>query len=265
MLPDERLRDSLDAFTTRVREAIEAQTEQLASDVTGAIEDARRSWQSELERAIAAERTNIDQHLSGQRAVLADLKDEATRGHADLVAQLEKLRRDQARVISRLLDAVRSLDAAQSLTAILEALARSALTDRGRVIVFVLNGDTLQGWGHYGFEPGHESLDVPVSAVKVVASAMATRQATVFPAAAADEDSGLPPFMRPAPGHTGLIAPLVVGGDVVAVIYADGPERRGDEAGGRWAEEVELLVRHARARLETVTSEHTVLALTRTA
>jgi hypothetical protein len=265
MPADERVRESLDAFTARVRQAIEAHADQLASDVTQSVDDARKSWQLELERAIAAERTSIDQHLSGQRAVLADLKDETTRGHADLVAQLEKLRRDQARVISRLLDAVRSLDAAQSLTAILEALARSALTDRGRVIVFVVNGDTLQGWGHYGFEPGHEALDVPISAIKVVASAMATRQATVFPAAAADEDSGLPPFMRPAAGHTGLIAPLVVGGDVVAVIYADGPERRGDEAGGRWAEEVELLVRHARARLESVTSEHTVLALTRTA
>src|SRR5262249_23094182 len=129
---------------------------------------------------------------------------------------------------------------------------------------FVVNGDTLQGWGHYGFEAADGSLTVPIASVKVVSSAMATRQATVFSAAAGDETS-LPSFMKPPAGHTGLVAPLVVGGDVVAVLYAAGPERRPDEAGGRWAEEIELLVRHARARLESVTSERTVLALTRTA
>jgi hypothetical protein len=51
----------------------------------------------------------------------------------------------------------------------------------------------------------------------------------------------------------------------VAVLYAEGAERRSeqDEA-GVWAEEVELLVRHAASRLENVTSERTVAALTRT-
>jgi hypothetical protein len=62
-----------------------------------------------------------------------------------------------------------------------------------------------------------------------------------------------------------LIAPLAVGGDVVAVLYAEGAERPSEqEEAAVWAEEVELLVRHAAARLENVTSERTVAALTRT-
>jgi hypothetical protein len=68
--------------------------------------------------------------------------------------------------------------------------------------------------------------------------------------------------MRVPAGHVGVIVPLVVGQEVVAIIYVEGPERAGGQPGEPvWAEQVEVLVRHASARLETVTSLRTVEVL----
>ena len=65
----------------------------------------------------------------------------------------------------------------------------------------------------------------------------------------------LPPFMRRRRRATSASSrPLVVGGQVVAVLYADGaevaagPSGSGDrvERHAAWADEVELITRHAR-------------------
>ncbi|MEI6246027.1 MAG: hypothetical protein WCQ64_13410, partial [Acidobacteriota bacterium] len=65
-------------------------------------------------------------------------------------------------------------------------------------------------------------------------------------------------FMQVPVGHTGLVVPLIVGGDVVAVLYADDvgapPEQ---EDAPVWTEEIDLLVRHAAIRLENLTSVRT--------
>ena len=72
--------------------------------------------------------------------------------------------------------------------------------------------------------------------------------------------------MRLPPDHSGLVVPLVVGGNVVVLLYADGLERRAEiEEAPVWTEQVEVLVRHAALRLENVTSLRTVEVLTRPA
>lgn len=60
-----------------------------------------------------------------------------------------------------------------------------------------------------------------------------------------------------------MAIPLVVGKQVVALVYAVGAERVAGEPGEPvWTEQVEVLVRHASARLENVTSLRTVEVLT---
>jgi hypothetical protein len=72
--------------------------------------------------------------------------------------------------------------------------------------------------------------------------------------------------MRVPVGHTGLVTPVVVADEVVAVVYADDVGRSAEQNDPRvWSEEIELLVRHTAARLENVTSERTVEVLTRPA
>jgi hypothetical protein len=65
--------------------------------------------------------------------------------------------------------------------------------------------------------------------------------------------------MRVPAGHTGLVVPLTVGDEVVAVLYADDVGRREEhEDAPVWTEEVQLLARQASVRLENVTSARTV-------
>jgi hypothetical protein len=75
-------------------------------------------------------------------------------------------------------------------------------------------------------------------------------------------DLTTPTFMQVPVGHTGLIVPLVVGGEVVAVLYADDVGRKEEHVDSPiWADEVDLLVRHAALRLENITSIRTAEAL----
>jgi len=284
MSAEQRLRETLDAFAARVREDIDSRAQDLAAELARAVKDADRAVRAESERALAGERQQLDARLAEDRAALVRLKADLDRTMAEERRSLhERLgseqaasagsradaRRDQAATLSRLLGAVRRLDAASSLSAILESLAQCTLAEASRVVIFVVDGETLRSWGHFGFAPGQGAFDVPVHAVAVLTSALSTQQSAVFRAAEGESDPSLPPFMRPPPGHVGLVAPLVVGDQVVAVLYAEGvergadPEKRGDLA--VWTDEVELMARHARARLENVTSERTVTALTRRA
>ena len=73
----------------------------------------------------------------------------------------------------------------------------------------------------------------------------------------------VPPFMRAMSGNSGLIVPVSVAGSVVALLYAEGPERvAGQTATSVWMEHIEVLVRHASSRLENITSRRTVEVLT---
>jgi putative methionine-R-sulfoxide reductase with GAF domain len=69
--------------------------------------------------------------------------------------------------------------------------------------------------------------------------------------------------MRAMSGSSGIVVPVIVAGHVVAVLYAEGPERDSDRsAASLWMEHVEVLVRHASSRLENLTSRRTVEVLT---
>jgi hypothetical protein len=69
--------------------------------------------------------------------------------------------------------------------------------------------------------------------------------------------------MRVGPADLGLVTPVVVGQAVVALVYAEGPANAGHEPGAPvWREQVEVLVRHASSRLESLTSQRTVEVLT---
>jgi hypothetical protein len=105
---------------------------------------------------------------------------------------------------------------------------------------------------------------MPLGETGVMAAAIALRQTSFVPPITPGHESMTPAFMRVTPGHTGLVVPIIVGGDVVAVLYADDvgrPEEQEDAP--VWTEEVDLLVRHASVRLENVTSIRTVEVLTR--
>jgi hypothetical protein len=66
-------------------------------------------------------------------------------------------------------------------------------------------------------------------------------------------------------GNSALVVPVIVAGAVVAILFAEGPERvAGQTATSVWIEHIEVLVRHAASRLENITSRRTVEVLTST-
>jgi GAF domain-containing protein len=175
------------------------------------------------------------------------------------------VRQSRVQTFTRLIRAVRRLDSATSLTAILESLAKGTVAEAQRVAILIVEPGVLRVWGHFGFAHGQEPFDIPLDMAKLLTAAVTRQQTAIVPSRESESDPDLPSFMRPADGRAGLVAPLVVGGEVVALLYAEGAEQRSvHEEAAIWAEEVELLVRHAASRLENVTSERTVAVLTRT-
>lgn len=166
-------------------------------------------------------------------------------------------------LIARVVETIRRLDDATTLRGVLDALADGASAEAARVAVFVVANETLRGYRHHGFAPGMGPIDLIVSASPLLSSAVNLRQATVVPPIVDRVDPLIPTFMRVAPGHTGRIVPVTLEKHVVALLYADGPDRLPDETGAPvWTELVEVLVRHASARLENVTSQRAVEVLT---
>lgn len=163
--------------------------------------------------------------------------------------------------VERLLGAVRRLDDANSLSAILDTLAKGAAEQTSRVAILLVDGDLLKPWSAHGFAPGHAPTVIPIGTAGVLTATVALKQTSyVKPMIARDLTT--PTFMQVPVGHTGLIVPLVVGREVVAVLYADDVGRKEERVDSPiWTEEIDLLVRHASLRLENLTSVRTAEAL----
>lgn len=165
-------------------------------------------------------------------------------------------------LLARLLAAMRRLDQAETLSDILDALARGVSSEATRVLMLLIEGDVLRSWRAFGFTGDQRPYDVPYSSYPALERAVHDRQrATITPGGA--NEAASPSFLRVPRGHAGLIIPIVVGGHVVALFYAEGPDRVAALEGANvWAEQAEVLVRHAASRLENVTSLRTVEVLT---
>lgn len=294
---EHRVREALDAYMARVRHDMDAHLRGLTSDLMRLLSDQQEYWRSDLERSVAEARTDAERTF---RARLEAARDELTREldlrlsreRADLVAQHEKLQAERAALqekllaerpspfgappaagdsregrmdtMERLMKSVRRIDDADSLSGILEALAQGAASETSRVAILLVDGELLKVWGHRGFAQGQGPVEMPVSATGSLAAAVALRQTSFVPPLIEGREHTVPVFMRVPVGHTGLIVPLVVGGECVALLYADDVNRSPQQEDAPiWTEEVDLLARHASLRLENITSVRTVEVLAR--
>ena len=161
----------------------------------------------------------------------------------------------------RLLEAIRALDAARSLTEVLDALASSAGREAARVAVLLVRGGTLRGWRWTGFGAAlDERHDFPVPAAEAGVIAEAARMGV-----AVSVDSGAagsaPAFAELPPGREVLAVPVQMSGQVIAVLYADqGIDRT--SASLTWPATLEVLARHAARSLESMTAFRAAQLLT---
>lgn len=162
--------------------------------------------------------------------------------------------------VSRLLESIRGLDGATSLSEVLDALALAAAREAARAAVVVLRSDRIQGWKLTGFGPRDaqpKSIDLPLAESGVIGHAVSVAR-TVTTRDSQTAAAG--PGFESLPGDsTGLAVPVIVGGRVVAVVYADSVSVEGQDrqVPSSWPELIEILARHAGRCLEALTSLRT--------
>ena len=162
--------------------------------------------------------------------------------------------------VSRLLESVRGLDGATSLSEVLDALSQASAREAARAAVVVLRNDRIQGWRMSGFgarDSQPKSIDIALGDSGVIGLAVAAAR-TVTTKDSQSATAG-PGFETLPHDRMGLAVPVIVGGRVVAVVYADAVTLDGHErhVPSSWPELIEVLARHAGRCLEALTSQKT--------
>ena len=160
-------------------------------------------------------------------------------------------------VLGRLLDGVRRLDQASRLTDVLNTLAELAGNETPRAAVLTVQADRVRGWRFVGFGPTLDEdearqVDLAFGEAGIVGRAVVTGDAC----SVVSGPNGVPRDAEPAfttlpLGVHALAVPVLVGGQVMAVVYGDDAERRPAAA---WRESLEVLARHAGHCLEALTA-----------
>ena len=163
--------------------------------------------------------------------------------------------------VTRLLESVRRLDSASTLTAVLDTLTELVAAEAGRAAVFVAQDSSVRGWRFAGF--GSEAGDARELVLDGEAAGFLQRvlergQAVILPAGRVGTvecpptSAGLPDDRR------AFGVPVFIGGEALVLIYADDANSETQMGLVEWNEAVELLARHAGRRLEALTAEQAV-------
>ena len=162
--------------------------------------------------------------------------------------------------VSRLLESVRGRDGATSLSEVLDARALAAAREAARAAAVVLRGERIQGWRMSGFGPRDaqpKSIDLPLADSGVIGLAIGAARAVTT---RDSQTASLGPGFETLPAdRMGLAVPVIVGGRVVAVVYADAVAVDGHQrhVPSSWPELIEVLARHAGRCLEALTNQKT--------
>jgi len=223
---------------------------------------AQREIRKQLEVEVG-EKMNValDAAENRMRMALADAEAKAAEELKSAVSDARvKEREIEMAGVSRLLESVRGLDGATSLSEVLDALAQAAAREAERAAVVVLRGERIQGWKMSGFGPRDaqpKSIDLELAESGVIGHAVgAGRAVTTHESQTASAGPG---FETLPANSTGLAVPVIVGGRVVAVVYADSVSIDGHErqVPSSWPELIEVLARHAGRCLEGLTNLRT--------
>jgi hypothetical protein len=189
-------------------------------DRESAARELRKQLESELDKKMhdaldAAENRHRSALADGEAKSAANIKAAVAAAHV-------KEREIEMSCASRLLESVRGLDGATSLSEVLDALALAAAKEAARAAVVVLRGDRIQGWRMSGFGPRDKQpklIDLALAEAGVIGLAIGAGR----PINTRDSQTAAigPGFETLPADRMGLAVPVAVGGRVVAVVYAD--------------------------------------------
>lgn len=243
----------------RVRATVDEQIAQArAEDREAAAREIRQAIEAEAEARMRAAMESADERM---RTALATSEARAAEDlKASVAAAQAKERESEMAAVGRLLDSVRGLDGATSLSEVLDALALAAAREAARAAVVVIRADRIQGWRVSGFgarDTQPKSIDLTLGESGVIGMAVsAARPVTTRD----NQHAAVGPGFEPVPDdRMGLAVPVIVGGRVVAVVYADAVTSDGHSrhVPSSWPELIEVLARHAGRCLEALTNQKT--------
>lgn len=248
MTLEEQLRHAFDSLASRLREEVTRHAGMAIDELAST---------AETERAEAVAEAARDAWEAARREGETKLAS----GVADAEARVREVAQAMATASRlRLLDTIRAIDGAGSLTDILGILVSAAANEMGRAALLLTDSGELRSWRTVGFASqstdgdGSPALVSSLADGGIVTDAAETGEAVHVPGA-----SSPPPAFAELPGGRAAAAvPLRMGGRVFAVLYADAgaQDSPGDSpwSGDGGGHVVEVVARHAARCLESVTT-----------
>lgn len=239
----------------RAEEAIEAQR----TAAEARIDAEREAAEARLEAERAAAQARIDAERDRALAGIEREREHAERAlaEAQFAREPEYGRHGSptAADSTGLLDGITAIDEARSLSDVLGRTASAASAHAPRAAVFVLNGPQLEEWR----QPDREALANGVVRIQAPAAGVLGEAALRRTTAITGHGIGAPAFASLDPSRQALAVPLLVGDEVVGALYADAGQDGPAETG--WAGTVQILARHASARMALLTAVRTAEAV----
>jgi hypothetical protein len=225
---DDQIRNALDRALNDARAPLESAVRELCNEIT---------------------KLGIEEHTRNARAEIDELRRSAGASTAEL---------------DRVAEGIRMLDDGRSLRQVLDTLTECTAGEVDRAALLLVKGPRLSGWKLVGFGesvPSPSSIDLAVLDAGLPGAAVRRRVTVVSLGAGRDPGETavlpppLPPFAQGAGTRDALALPILLGGTVAAVLYADTPSD-GPAASNRWPATLDVLVRHASRVLEAMTIRH---------
>jgi hypothetical protein len=272
---DERLRHALDALADSLHQEIAVRLDAVRTDLSQSVLADREAAVAE---AVQQARTAADQSIQDVRAaadhaaaeaertleearearVAADqeastrIADAVTRAGTDVRAEAAATLEAASK---RLVDAIRAIDRAESLSKIFDVLIAAATAEVGRAAVFLLDGPSLKGWRLAGFDllgGDGSGIELLIPDGGMVAEAAESREVIRLDPRAPRTTQ--PPAFADLPERSMAVAvPLLMSGHVFAVLYVDEGTHE-PSARASWPATIEVLARHAARTLEAITA-----------
>jgi hypothetical protein len=285
---DEQLKGAFDTITDLLREEISRQVqvvveelkESAHTDREQAVTDAREAAARDADEREAAAVAIAEARGREQGEALGREQGEARgreHGQAEGRLQAEEAGRAAidaalaARAVEprpdgasneRLVEAVRSISRARSLSEILDTLLSGVGREAARAVVLLVRGERVHGWRFVGFDPAidAQSFVLSLDDTGLMAVAVRTKAAVNNVSGEGGEIASAPAFAALPSGRECLAVPIALSDQVVAVLYADQGSADAEPAAG-WMDAVEVLVRHAALSLEAMTAFKAARAL----
>lgn len=237
------------ASAAAAREAVAEQSRRADEEVAAVRAEAAQTLADALERARAEHERRLAEAVDSARVEALAAAEESR------VEARAAERQAEMAMVERIADDMRRLDEARSLSDVLERLTDSVANSAPRAAMFIVRGGRAAGWRFAGFpsEDAPRRLEFSADDGNIVTRAMSVGRPVTTSELPDDGRAGIAPFGTLTRHRAGLAVPIGVGGETVAVLYADDASADTHEAPSAWPEIAQILCRHAARCLEVLT------------